>query len=75
MKSKDQILLENIYDEIKFSGVPDKDISDLKQRISSVLKDEDTYDDIAKAVAQIVKDEFQTDLIEPFKQKLMEYLK
>jgi hypothetical protein len=75
MKNKDQILLENIYDEIKFNGVPDKDISDLKQRISSVLKDEDTYDDIAKAVAQMVKDEFQTDLIKPFKQKLMEYLK
>jgi hypothetical protein len=75
MKNKDQILLENIYDEIKFNGVPDKDISDLKQRISSVLKDEDTYDDIAKAVAQIVKDEFQTDLIKHFKQKLMEYLK
>jgi hypothetical protein len=74
MKNKDQTLLENIYDEIKFSGVPDKDISDLTQRISSVLNDHDTSEDIAKAIAQVIKNEYQTDVIRPFKQKLNEYL-
>jgi hypothetical protein len=74
MKNKDQTLLENIYDEIKFSGVPDKDESDLTQRISNVLNDHDTSEDIAKAIAQVIKNEYQTDVIRPFKQKLNEYL-
>jgi hypothetical protein len=74
MRSKDQTLLENIYDEIKFSGVPDKDVSDLKQRISSVLNDHDTSEDIAKAIAQVIRDEFQIEKVQLFKQKIMEYL-
>jgi hypothetical protein len=74
MRSKDQTLLENIYDEIKFSGVPDKDVSDLKQRISSVLNDHDTSENIAKAIAQVIRDEFQIEKVQLFKQKIMEYL-
>lgn len=52
----------------------DKDVSDLIQRISDVLNDHDTTEDIAKAIAQVIKNEYQSDYIIPFKQKLNEYL-
>jgi hypothetical protein len=52
----------------------DKDVSDLIQRISDVLNDHDTSEDIAKAIAQVIKNEYQSDYIIPFKQKLNEYL-
>jgi hypothetical protein len=61
-----------VPDEYKNSE--DKDVSDLTQRISSVLNDHDTSEDIAKAIAQVIKNEYQTDVIRPFKQKLNEYL-
>ena len=46
----------------------DKDVSDLIQRISDVLNDHDTSEDIAKAIAQVIKNEYQSDYIIPFKQ-------
>jgi hypothetical protein len=92
MKTKDQILLENLYSKSvlkendyyvnlngdvvpdEYNNSEDKDISDLIQRISGVLNDHDTSEDIAKAIAQVIKNEYQTDVIIPFKQKLNEYL-
>jgi hypothetical protein len=92
MKTKDQILLENLYSKsvlkendyyVNLNGdvIPDeynksedKDVSDLIERISGVLNDHDTSEDIAKAIAQVVKNEYQTDVIRPFKEKLNEYL-
>jgi hypothetical protein len=113
MKTKDQILLENLYsksvlkendyyvnlngDVVKkqtkhemtlggkvnlngdvipdeYNKSEDKDVSDLIERISGVLNDHDTSEDIAKAIAQVVKNEYQTDVIRPFKEKLNEYL-
>ena len=75
MKNKDQILLENIYDEIKFGREEEKHITDLTQKISDALGDHDNIEDFAKAVVQALKMNYQTDFIEPFKQKILEYLK
>ncbi len=73
MKTKDQTLLENIYDEMKYD-VPEKETSDLTQRISDVLIDSDDWNDLAKAISEIVKEHYGSHLIKPFKQKLNEYL-
>ena len=58
----------------EYNNSEDKDVSDLTQRISSVLNDHDTSEDIAKAIAQVIRDEFQIEKVQLFKQKIMEYL-
>ena len=73
MKTKDQILLENIYDEVS-EFTPKKDISSLKQRLSEAITESDSYGDVAMVIAQIIKEDYGSHIVIPFKQKLNEYL-
>ena len=73
MRTKDQILLEDLYNSIdkeqKETSVKDE-ISNAIDRINDNLN----IEDFAKAVCDIVKDEYGTHNIETFKRKIEELL-
>ena len=73
MKTKDQILLEDLYSSIdkeqKETSVKDE-ISNAIDKINENLN----IEDFARAVCDIVKDEYGTHNIETFKRKVNEFL-
>lgn len=73
MKSKDQVLLEEAYENLLQSS-SEKSSEELYQSLNSAIPENTSYEALASVLARLIKEEYGSHNIEPFLKELQNLL-
>ena len=66
MKTQDQILLEEAYENLLQSSSEKSSSDDLFRALNEAMPENTSYEALASAIARIIKEEYGSHNIEPF---------
>jgi hypothetical protein len=74
MKTKDQILLEEAYENLLQSSSEKSSSDDLFKALDIAIPENTSYEDLASAIARIIREDYGSHNIEPFLKALQSKL-